>query len=61
MEINRIENNANRGREITRTYFGEKDYNTHVFSETRKVDSNQDILLEPIGKINPDLNKYRLL
>lgn len=62
MEINRIENNANRGREITHTYFSSKrDYNVNVFSETlTEVDEKMKILLHPIGKINPDLDKFHI-
>lgn len=57
--MDRIENYANRGREITCLYFTTSK-EAGEYSKTITETTNQEILVEPIGSINRDMDKFHL-
>lgn len=59
MKNDRTENYANRGGEIIHLYFG-CEVENGVYSGTITETLEQDILPDPIGKINPDMDKFKL-
>ena len=64
MVTDRIENPANRGREITKIYTSIPNTN-NVYSKTLTIEEydvlkKSQIRNKPLGKINPDLDKFKL-